>query len=132
MENPVTDKPQRKSRIEELDDEVRELGERLHLASPNHFTEPLNLPGDLVPGIMANRPELVRLAKPRALDEAECRDLYRALASLIETNAILREHTERVAHLVSNWSASFTQLSSIGGQIERFANFRTSDDGTTG
>jgi hypothetical protein len=108
----------------ELNEKVARLAREAKLESWSSFVEELPVPGDLAAGLMTGRPELIRTAPGRALTVEECRALYRLIAGLVETNSALQEHARELAKLVGAWGDSFKALRAIGGQIERFAEFK--------
>lgn len=113
-----------------LDAEIDRLSEATKLNSWTDFIDALNVPADLFPALMANRPELVKLVKPRPLSTDEHKVYLELIAGILETNRALREHAQQLAQLTGNWADAFTALRSIGQRIERFANFKrsTKDD----
>lgn len=127
MTEPLT-KMRPPTATERLDDQITELSAKTRLKSWNEFVEALAVPQDLLPGMLTNRPELLKLAQPRAMTEAEVAVLYKLIIGLIETNQALREHAEQVAHQVTLWEASFKQLESVGRRIKAFANFKRTDN----
>lgn len=107
---------------------IKQLAEKCKLDSWNSFVENMQVPADIYPALMTNRPELLKIAPPRALSKEECAVIYKILAGLLETNAALREHAEQVAHFVDLWSDAFKHLRGLGERIQKFANFRYQDD----
>jgi hypothetical protein len=93
------------------------------LPSAASFLHTLQVPSDLTPAMLTNRPELVKLAKPRPLTADECKMLYALISDLMETNAALRRHAQEVARLADNWLTAFTGLGAVGHRIAHFANF---------
>jgi len=120
----LPEKARKRSRTEQLHEEVAELAKHARLDSWNSFVEELQVPSDLYPALLTLRPQLLRAVTPRALTADECRALYQCIAGIIETNAALREHAEQVANLTQNWLDAFRGLDSIGRQIVDFAKFR--------
>jgi len=114
----------RPSRDQELDAEITRLSELSSLKSWNDFVEALTVPSDLLPALMSNRAELVKLVKAHALDAAEHRVYLELIAGLIKTNAALRDHAAQVAQLVENWTAHFTGLHATARRVSAFANFK--------
>lgn len=122
--DPVTGK--RLTGRELLAHEIAAYRRDAKLDSWNVFVEELQVPGDIYPALQTNRPELLRLARPRALTEAECAVLYKLIGGLMETNAALRQHTERVANLTDRLTAAMKGFDSAAQAINDFANFRSS------
>lgn len=103
--------------------QLRELSAACTLDSWNSFVRELTVPGDLVPALLTNRPELLGLLKPRALSEEECGQLYTLIGGLLETNAALRQHAQTTAQLVEDWMSNFVGLQATAEKIQMFANF---------
>lgn len=122
-------KPRKPSTDDRLNERIDELVANTKLDGWNAFIEELQVPQDFQAALMTMRPELVRLAKPRAMSEQEVAMLYKLIAALIGTNMALQQHAAEVAQLVEHWSANFKSLSRTGDRIHRFANFRRSDSG---
>ncbi len=117
-------KPNNPNAVDTLNAHVADVAARTKLATWNSFVEELPVPAELMPALMANRPELVRLAQPRAYSKEEGAALLKLIAGLIETNGALREHAAQVAHLVDNWASTFHALATIGSKIQSVANFK--------
>jgi hypothetical protein len=96
----------------------------------NCFLEPMDAPQDLAVAIMTGRPELVKLAQPRALTQDECAVVFKMLSILLETNSALREHAALTAQLVGQWTDSVQAIFATAGKIEDFANYRPVDRDT--
>jgi hypothetical protein len=109
-----------------MDADIDRLIDRTKLNSWSDFVDALNVPNDLFPALMSNRPELVKVVKPRPLNSEEHEIYLHLIAGLMDTNAALREHASQLARLTSNWSDAFTALRNVGQRIERFANFKRS------
>jgi hypothetical protein len=117
--------------VQALDEFIREKGDWCKMPGPASLTEDVAMPPEFVAAFVTGRPELVKLVRPRALTEEECKSLYNAMAVLIQTNAALIEHAQRLATSVDQWDNAFKQLDSVGRRIVDFANFRSpleSDD----
>jgi len=106
-----------------LNAEIDEARRNARLDSWNSFVEPLNVPSDIYPAILTLRHELMKTAPARALTAEECKTVYAVIGGLIETNAALRFHAERLAQLVDSWAGNFKALERTGQRIQRFANF---------
>jgi len=114
--------------IEEFDAQVTDLAARCRLRDWADFIEDIKVPQDIAPALITGRAELLRAMPPRTLEPWETEALYKAFAGLIETNAALREHAEQLAKLTDNWAQQFAGLHGVGEKIQRFANFKRSDD----
>lgn len=114
----------------ELDTLVVELAKEARLDAWNAFVEELQVPSELYPALMTNRPELVRLAPRRALTADEAGALYRLIAGLLETNQALRQHAAMTAQLVEDWMSTMQGMETTAYKIQHFANFRHTDAAT--
>jgi hypothetical protein len=114
----------RTATAETLADDIRHYRKTCSLDSWTSFVRELQIPNDLFPALATDRPELLRLAKPRALSEEECKILYDLLGGMLETHWALRAHTMKVAELVDRWNGAFVGLATISRQITDLANFR--------
>ena len=111
---------------QELDDTILKLAAEARLDAWNAFVEELRVPSELYPALITNRPELIRLAKPRALTAEEADALYKLIAGLIETNGALRIHAAQVAALVQDWVGAIHGMVSTARKVRQFANFEHS------
>lgn len=125
--DPITGK--KLSGAERVAQEIVEFRRDAKLDSWTAFVDELQVPSELYPALQTNRPELLRLAQPRALTSDECAVLYKLIGGLMETNAALRQHTERVAQLTGNLNNAMKGFGSAARSIHDFANFRTAADG---
>ena len=116
--------PRKPSTLERLTIEIAELRGKAKLDSWNAYVTELQVPGDLYPALLTNRPELMATVPRRPLNEHECDVLYKLIGGLLETNAALREHTARVAQLTENLASQMTGFMAVARQVEMFANFR--------
>jgi hypothetical protein len=117
----------RKSKTQELDEQIKRLAKECKLDSWTAFVDPVDVPGDFYPALASGRPELIKLIQPRALSADETKALFQIIASLIGTNMALREHAEQLALFTHNWADAFKALHSVGERIERFARFEHDD-----
>lgn len=118
------EKARKVSRKQELSELVLNLRKASKLDSWSSFVEELKLPSEIFPAIMTGRPELLRIAQPRAITAEEHAAYLALIAGLIETNAALRAHTEQVAHLVETWMGQFQGSFALAQQINQFAAFQ--------
>jgi hypothetical protein len=114
-------RPRKQTRAEKLDEFLRAA--KFKLQGWNQFTADMLVPAEFGAALITGRPELLRLVPPTALTAEQTKALYNLVATLIETNTELQQHAQMVAKVVSDWSEQFKGLSSLGWQIERFANF---------
>lgn len=113
----------RKSKTDELREELVQLAKKAKLGGWNEFVEEINCPTDVAAALITGRPELLRIIQPRDMTKDEVTSLYKLLAVLIETNMTLQQHAQQVAHLVDNWMDGFKVLRSLADQIHMFADF---------
>lgn len=116
------------TRHEKLVEVLKTLSAKQVLRSPAELADSCACPPEMFGALITGRPELIKLAKPRALNEEECGQLYQLIGTLIETNTLLREHAETTGKLVADWADLFKGLASLGLEIENFAQFRVSSD----
>ena len=114
----------REAREEYLSNLIDQLSKSAKLDSLTSFVDEVRVPADIYAALQSGRPELIRIVQPRPLAEDDCRELYKLIAVLIETNMAFRAHAEQVAQLVNIWADAFKQLERVGLRIENFANFR--------
>lgn len=116
---------------ERMNADLDRLAEDAKIDSWTDFVDALNVPNDLFPALMTNRPELVKLVKARPLSAEEHRVYLDLIGGIMETNAALREHAAQVAKLTGIWADNFKALRNVGQRIERYASFKrsTSTDG---
>lgn len=93
------------------------------LDSWSAFVKDCAVPADLYPALATARPELIALAGARDMTALEVATLYKLIASLMETNMVLKEHAEQLSIMVKNWLGAFKHLHGVGDKINRFANF---------
>jgi hypothetical protein len=124
--DPITGK--KLSGAERVAQEIIEFRRDAKLDSWSSFVEALQVPNDLAVALMTGRPELLKLALPRALTVEECAVLYKLLGGLLETNAALRQHTERVAQLTDILNDSMKGFTRAARSIHDFANFRATEE----
>lgn len=108
--------------------EIASFREQAKLDSWNSFVEELQVPSEIYPALVTSRPELLAAVQPRDLPANEVGVLYKLIGGLLETNAALREHTERVAQLTGILNDSLKGFASAARSIHDFANFRTVAD----
>lgn len=93
---------------------------------PNELVADIKLPNDLLIGFMAGRPELIKLAKPRPLNEEECAAVYHALEVLLRTNIALQRHSHLCGELADHIYSSLVGLSKHTDSLRDFGHFRES------
>lgn len=111
-------------RSSEQEEIIRDLAKRARIDSWTEFVETLQVPSELVPALVANRVELIRLAQPRDLPAEEVKALYTLIGALIETNMTLREHASNISIMLNNWVGSIHGMVGVADRIGRFAQFR--------
>src|SRR5215471_8637335 len=101
-----------------------ELLERIEhvskLDSWSSYIEEIKVPQDMLPALLTNRPELLKLIQPRALTIEEAATIYKLVATLIETNMALKEHAELVAQMLDNMMGGFTAIQATAKRIDNF------------
>lgn len=100
--------------------------EQFSLNSWNAFAKEINVPMEMYVALQSGRTELLRLSKPRAFTEEESKALLDCVGTMIHTNALLQQHAQLLAKMVSHWSGAFNHLRSLGQRIELFGNFKSS------
>lgn len=122
------------SREEALAAEIEELRQKAGLSNWSELVAEIRLPSDLAVAVATNRPEMARLAKPRALTEEECAHLYKAIEVYIRTNQALQQHSHRVADLAERWLTLFAGIAAVGRDLVGYARWETHrrDDNETG
>lgn len=108
------------------DDRFASIAKKLR--SWNELTDSVELPPDLYAVLMTGRPELLKIAEPRALSEEECAKLYKLLGVLIETNSALKLHSKLLAQHAENMSQQLKGVVGLTRALENFAAFRHGDD----
>lgn len=111
-----------------LNELALDLAERTRLKTWHSFVEELQVPSDLMPAIMANRPVLLRLVPPRACSAEEFTVLVNLLAGLLETNQALQEHAAEVAKLAEALSGHLTAFQSVARNLAHLARFATLEE----
>ena len=120
------------TRDRELKEQIIDLAKRARLNGWNEFVEELNVPSELTPALVTNRPELIRLAQPRPLTAEEAKALYTLIGALMETNSTLREHAAAISTMVQNWISAIHGFYGLAQRISRFAEFRHGDAASDG
>jgi hypothetical protein len=116
--------PRPPTRRQQLDADIVRIAATCRLDSWTSFVEAIELPMDLQLALLTSRAELVDIATPRAMNEAEVGKLYTAIKGLIQTNLALREHAAQVAQLTNRWADLFKGIATIATDVEHYANFR--------
>lgn len=92
------------------------------------FIETVEVPSDLAPAIATGRPELLALARPRALTEDECAKVYKLLSVLIRTNWALQEHARELEKMTADMYGHLKGALGQALKMEQFAGFRVADE----
>ena len=116
---------------ERFEAKLRVITERAKINSWGEFVRSLNVPIEIAPAIMANRPSLVGLAVPRAMDADEVGTLFKLIQGLLETNQALQEHASEVSDLAAQATSIFTGLSRVLVRLAQFAAFEHQEMVTT-
>lgn len=109
-------------RISENEEALKELHEKMH--SWNEFVREMAVLPDLGPALSTGRIELLALAKPRPLNEEECKILFDGFAVLIETNQALRMHAQLLSQLAAQQYELAGGMVKKLGELVEFAEFR--------
>jgi len=118
----------KKRKTNATEERLLEIQEKL--TKWNSFVRDLHVPNDMAPAFLTGRMELLCLAKPRALTEEECKQVYELIGGILETNNALREHAAMVADLADRVIGGLHALERPLQQLRDFGNFRTPvDDG---
>jgi hypothetical protein len=115
-------------RISENEEVLKALHEKM--ASWNEFVREMAVLPDLGPALSTGRVELLALAKPRPLNEEECRILFDGFAVLIETNQALRMHAQLLSQLAAQQYQLAEGMVKKLGELVEFAEFRSPVDDT--
>lgn len=116
------------NKTKELNEEIKRLAKECQLDSWSAFVNEMTMPSDIYAAMASGRPELLKLIEPRDLSAAEMKIFLIIIATLLNTNMALREHSQRLAQFTGQWADAFRALHSIGNRIERFANFDHFED----
>lgn len=95
------------TRTTPADDRRAEINQALvdahAMRSPAELVETVhNIPTELAVAFMTGRPELIGLAAPRVLTEAECAAVYKLVGALIRTNFALQAHANEIGRMADN------------------------------
>lgn len=93
---------------------------------PNQLMQEVqgSFPMAVVAAFTAQRPELLKLAKPEPMTAEQVGSMFKLLAVVIETNLALQQHSREVAVLVSTWMQAIQGMTKAAHRIEQFAHFR--------
>jgi len=89
------------------------------------LTEDVKLPGDLTPGFMSARPELIRVREGRTFNEEETQAVVHALRVLVETNVLLQGRSREIAKRVKNVLGAVENVRVTLSNLDDEANYRT-------
>jgi hypothetical protein len=104
------------------------LAKARQMRSWSELIETVHVSADIAAALATGRPELLKLARPRALDEADCAALFKLLAVLIETNQALIAHAQETAKMTRDIATMLKGTVAMFGGVEHFANFRHNQD----
>lgn len=90
------------------------------------LSEEIDVPVDLGVAISTGRPELLTLAA-RAMTKEEVVQLLNAMRVLMETNQLLKEHTELVAIKAKNFSYAVNAAVNQARRLSEFACYRSEE-----
>jgi hypothetical protein len=116
-------------KVDEFEADIVRLSKDCKLDGWMSLVDEVKVPPDIFAALFTGRPEVIKLIKARDLTAAEAAPLFAVIATLIETNAALREHAVMTARLVNNWADAFKQLHGVGKKVQRFASFDSIAEG---
>lgn len=99
------------------------------LTRVNELCDTISLPPELAVALATGRPELIKLARPRPLEEKEVAALYHAIAVLIETNQLLQQHVNDLAHLAEIVATSLKGAVRQANEIALVGRFKSGQGG---
>lgn len=100
------------------------------LDSWNGFVTELKVPSELNPAILTGRLDLLKLAKPTAKTADEVKVLYDLIGALLETNAVLREHSIIVSELAEQMTGGLKGTLRALHRMQSYAKFENAIDGS--
>lgn len=107
---------------------IRGLQDSQALRSPRDWVEAVDVPMDLAVALATGRSELLKLAKPRAMDSDDVARLYRLIAVLIDTNMALQAHAHEVAVMSDHFDGQLRGAVKYARRMRSFANFGSLSD----
>jgi len=90
----------------------------------NELSEACDCPADLAIAFITGRSELLKLAKPRAMTEAEVAVLYNFIRVQMQTILQLQRHSQLVANHARDMETALRGLRLGMDELNHFANFR--------
>lgn len=108
---------------------VRALKDARALRSPAELVEAVAIPTDLAAALTTGRSTMMKITKPRAMNEEEVSNLYRFIAVLIDTNFALQAHARQVAQAAEAVEQQIVGVRRYSLRLHAFANFNTTDEG---
>src|SRR5262245_51819952 len=114
------------------------------LRTPSEYAEEIQVPGDLLPALASNRPEMLKLVRPRALTADEHKTYLELIRIAMETNYALqcrlRQMEERIVFILEEArdatakrlqaaiAANHEGTEVFKRAIEKLARFQTKED----
>lgn len=121
--------------VDVLNNRLTELMAKMKLDSWTQFTQVVDVTASMAAALSTGRPELLAampVPKVSELSDEDVVALWHLIQVLVETNNALQQHAAEVAKQVGIWTQGFAQLEAVGWRIERFANFKRTDEGEEG
>jgi len=128
MSTATAEKTRRETGAEKMDRKLDEITADVGLSSWNDFVEALQVPSDLFPALLANRPQLIKLVTPRSLSADEHRVYLDLISGLMATNDALRQHAAHVSHAADMVEQHLSGTIKSARRLSRFAEFKTSGE----
>lgn len=94
------------------------------IRKPNELIRAVDLPVELAQALASGRSELALMVKPRALAEIEMVAVFKAFATLMETNLALQRHSQICADIADNITQSFKNTARQTQSLIDFASYR--------
>jgi len=77
----------------------------------------LTIPGEVAAALTANRPELLKIGRPRAMDEREVAGMYQVLADLIAERFTSRREIATLRRLMAEAAETLEQIASTAHAV---------------
>ncbi len=106
-----------------LNELIANVSAKTRLATWHAFVADLQVPGDLMPGIMTGRSELLRIIPPRACTAEEFTVMVRLIAGLLDTNQALQAHAAALARLAEHLAGHLSGFQVTARNLMHVARF---------
>jgi len=81
----------------------------------------LTVPGEVAAALTANRPELLKIGRPRAMDEREVAGMYQVLADLIAERFTSRREIATLRRLMAEAAETLEHIASTARLVDQSA-----------